>query len=27
VFENETVRAEFDRITGRYLNFTETPAH
>jgi outer membrane protein TolC len=26
VFENEVARAEFDRATGRYLNFTDTPA-
>ncbi len=26
VFENETARAEFDRITGRYLEFVEKPA-
>ncbi|MBI5683446.1 MAG: TolC family protein [Verrucomicrobia bacterium] len=26
VFENETARAEFDRVTGRYLNFSDRPA-
>ncbi|MBI5397064.1 MAG: TolC family protein [Verrucomicrobia bacterium] len=26
VFENEVARAEFDRITGRYLEFIEQPA-
>ena len=26
VFENELARAEFDRVTGRYLDFPDRPA-